>query len=107
MNNLPSNILLPLTDITTVRKEKYRKKSFDINLAEGRKKGRNYYDFSYHTNSKPWFIKSKLNIITIVLINRARSDHHSILESLHKIKVVYSPNCNCDNTTPQDLNHVV
>ena len=82
-------------------------KTFDINLAEDREKGRNYYDYSNHTNSKPWFINNKLKRKTMVSINRARSDHHSLFESLYKIKVVDTPSYSCDNITSQDLNHII
>ena len=56
-----------------VIKEKYQTHNYDIIAKEGKDKGRNFFDYSYHLNSKPWFEKSKLSRKMIVSSQRQSS----------------------------------
>ena len=72
----------------------------------GQSKG-TYFFQNYHNRSpKPWFYNKNIDREVVTLINRVRSNHYNLKESLFKIKVVSDPLCECGHFN-EDLNHVL
>ena len=55
---------------------------------------------------RPRFSGLSLPCSIVVVINRMRSNHHSLAESLHRKKIINSASYTC-GYYKQDLNHVV
>lgn len=73
---------------------------------QGLLKGKKYFELYFNETSKPWFHNEALSREIIVTINRMRSEHYHLAESLARIQVIDSPNCTCGKY-PQNLNHVI
>lgn len=74
-------------------------------LEEGLLKGIHYFQRIEELPTKPWYKGLNLKRDMQVFISRARSHHYSLNESLKKIGVSASPNCECQEI--QNLNHVL
>ena len=73
---------------------------------QGKTKGIKYFSLYYNPCAKPWFHKYNLPRKIITTVNRARSGHYHLKESLAKIKVIDSPICEYGKA-PQNLNHIL
>ena len=80
--------------------------SIKIIKNQGLIKGKTYFERYYYKSSRPWFVEHTLTRDLIVTICCCRSNHHSLKESLLKIKVVNKDMCECEMGV-QDLNHVI
>ncbi|KYQ53696.1 hypothetical protein ALC60_07383 [Trachymyrmex zeteki] len=69
-------------------------------------KGKKYFNQYHITSRKPWFHKTSFNREEIVLINRLRSDHINLNESLHRVNIVNSPAYPCGDSS-QTINHII
>ena len=65
-----------------------------------------YFGVYYNSCAKPWFHKYNLPRKIITTVNRARSGHYHLKESIAKIKVIDSPTCE-SGKLPQNLNHIL
>ncbi|KAL7291201.1 hypothetical protein TKK_0015042 [Trichogramma kaykai] len=75
--------------------------------ADGLHKDKIYFDlFHRHDKSTPWFTGKNLTRSMIVTINRIRSNHHSLAESLHRKNIISDPGCAC-GSGEESLNHVL
>ncbi|CAB0035179.1 unnamed protein product, partial [Trichogramma brassicae] len=91
--------------------ESFRRDCFTTSIAkceaDGRHKGKIYFDlFHRHEKSTPWFTGKNLPRSMIVTINRIRSNHHSLAESLHRKNIIDNPGCAC-GSEEESLNHVL
>ncbi|KAL7298096.1 hypothetical protein TKK_0009101 [Trichogramma kaykai] len=59
-----------------------------------------------NNRTTPWFRDKALDRFHIVTVNRMRSDHHSLAESLHRKNIVADPGCRCGLAT-ESLNHAI
>lgn len=77
----------------------------DIIRTKSNSKGAKYFQIFFQDKKHAWFHKKNLPRELIVSINRARSNHYHLAESLAKIKVVESPICKCGREN-ENINHV-
>ena len=76
---------------------------------EGKEKGRKYFNLTTNNVGKrgPWFEKmGNLDRKSITTMNRIRSNHYNLAESLHRKGLIESPECECGEGI-EDLNHVI
>lgn len=99
-------IEIPFTDFRETYK--YNCKIGTQTLIEelGKTKGKEYFQYYYKNNLKPWFAGSTLSREIIVTINRCRSNHYHLAASLSRVGIIDDPKCDC-NHEQQDINHVV
>ena len=72
----------------------------------GLSKGVFYFE-NYHNNrTKPWFYNRNIDRELINTINRCRSGHINLKESLFKINVVQDTLCEC-GMSDENLNHII
>jgi len=71
-----------------------------------RYKGINYYLRFFDKVEYRWFFKLSLNREEIVIINRIRSDHYNLNQSLHCKGYITSSACLCGDPY-QDINHII
>jgi hypothetical protein len=71
-------------------------------IESGREKGEHFYK----QGTPPWFNVFKLRRRSIVSINRLRSGHTSLKDSLKNINIVESDPCDCGNAS-ETANHVL
>ncbi|CAB0031476.1 unnamed protein product [Trichogramma brassicae] len=91
--------------------ESFRRDCFTTSIAkceaDGLHKGIIYFDlFHRHEKSTPWFTGRNLPRSMIVTINRIRSNHHRLAESLHRKNIIDNPGCAC-GSEEESLNHVL
>lgn len=105
-SGIDSSTLIPAKDLTALWKsemsENFKKWILDV----GTYKGIHYTKHFLTNNKKPWFHDKNLNRKSTVSLNRLRSGHTSLNESLYKIKIVDSPICSCTNFI-QSANHII
>lgn len=75
---------VPYTDMFEIFKKNSVKNTNDIILQESKSKGKQYFEIFYTNKSKPWFHNKNVSRELIVSINRARSNHYHMAESLKK-----------------------
>ncbi|CAB0043878.1 unnamed protein product [Trichogramma brassicae] len=108
----PTNILLAETKLPSLHlAESFRRDCFTTSItkceADGLHKGKIYFNlFHRHNKSTPWFTGKNLPRSMIVTINRIRSNHHSLAESLHRKNITDDPGCAC-GSEEESLNHVL
>ena len=97
---------IPHTDLRNhiVQREKLASKMSIEEL--GLIKGVSYFEYFHNSFSKPWFYNKNMDRDLITTINRCRSGHYNLNESLHKIKVVPDSSCSCGYPV-ENLNHVI
>lgn len=64
-------------------------------IAEVESKGTFYFNNYYKKRVKPWFYEQNLTRKAIVMINRLRSNHTSLISSLRKLNIVEDDLCVC------------
>ncbi|XP_031782179.1 uncharacterized protein LOC116416762 [Nasonia vitripennis] len=100
------DLKLPYTDMFEEIKKKEHK-SFRKKLDhEKTYKGKLYFENYYEDTPKPWFYKTIANRYHITTINRIRSNHYSLAESLFRKNLTDSEECKCGFLT-EDLDHVI
>lgn len=107
-----SSLHVPATDFKALFKQEGYENTFEFIKAEAEKpikpKGKFYFDKFWKKNTRPWYLRSQLPRELVVWVNRARSNHYHLNESLWKINIVNSPECSCgDNAETQDINHIL
>ncbi|XP_011345609.2 uncharacterized protein LOC105284070 [Ooceraea biroi] len=100
-----TDLLIPAQDIKAHWKEKMFSDLDNYVRREDRSKGMKYCDMFYSNTRKPWFHDVHLDRRQIVIINRLRSGHTSLNQSLFNHHIVDSPLCLC-NVYNQTANHV-
>lgn len=74
---------------------------------EGSHKGVKFFQCCHDGNKrKPWFARISLERGLVNMINRLRSNHYNLNESLSKKSYINSPRCEC-GAEVQDINHLV
>jgi hypothetical protein len=74
-------------------------------IESGREKGEKFFQNFCKQVTHPWFNSFKLRRRSIVSINRLRSGHTSLRDSLKKCNIVESDTCDCGNAR-QTANHL-
>lgn len=98
---------VPYEDLkSTYKKEMYEKTVTKI-IQQGRMKGREYFsNFYKRDESKPWFNGMNKSRQYITWINRMRSNHYNLNESLARVGYISSARCSCGYEV-EDINHFV
>ena len=97
---------IPFTDFKPFFKRIFTTDSHKFICKQGQNKGSTYFQTYSKKASQPWFNNKRLNREFIVTVCRCRSNHISLNESLAKIKVVPSADCDC-GPIAQNLNHIL
>uniref|UniRef100_A0ABD2WZH3 RNase H type-1 domain-containing protein n=1 Tax=Trichogramma kaykai TaxID=54128 RepID=A0ABD2WZH3_9HYME len=90
-----SNVFIPFTDTFELAKAQLYNSTLNKNLEDAPIKEKYYFDFMNSPLKTPWFNHKRLPRSIIVTINRMRSNHHSLAESLHRKNIIGSPECIC------------
>ena len=90
------NVAIPFSDIIPTYKQICYKKNQEELIKISENKGNFYFENFYNYNKKPWF-STMFNLPrkTITFINRLRSNHTLLNNSLFKYKIVNSDLCKC------------
>lgn len=101
---------LPISDSKTLWKENLFKKfwTWAQDNHKGNHKGNHkekfFFQHFFKPSRKPWFYKHNISRKTIVSINRLRSGHTSLAESLWSHNIIESPKCECGDN--QNSEHI-
>jgi hypothetical protein len=98
-NGKDSEFLLLSSDIKAYWKGCLQVKFHAFCLDAGAEKGINYFNKYYSKSAKPWFEAIRINRRVIVMINRLRSGHTSLKQSLAKQGILPSTVCDCGTGT--------
>ncbi|KAL7307623.1 hypothetical protein TKK_0000311 [Trichogramma kaykai] len=95
------------TDLVASFKRTAAENTTAASLRDAEVKGVRFFA-SFHNSNRatPWFRDKALDRFHIVTVNRMRSDHHSLAESLHRKNIVADPGCRCGLAT-ESLNHAI
>lgn len=91
-----ADFFLPSSDLCAVWKCNLFLSLFEWVENRGLEKGSYYFKWFLNRNRKPWFNKFDLKRKSMVSINRLRSGHTSLADSLFRNNIVDSPLCDCD-----------
>ncbi|CAB0038298.1 unnamed protein product [Trichogramma brassicae] len=97
---------VPFTDFFQGFSEATRESSEQTNEREGLEKGTKFFSLYRTTSRNPWYHKKKLPRSFIVTINRMRSNHHRLAESLYRKNIIADKTCKCGHFE-EELNHVL
>ncbi|XP_018374268.1 PREDICTED: uncharacterized protein LOC108768366 [Trachymyrmex cornetzi] len=98
---------IPYEDLLTESTEQAKRQSEESMKIISKSKGTLYYENFYNASSnKTWFHGANLSRNEIVMINRLRSNHINVNESLHRVNMVESPACPCGDPR-QSINHLI
>ena len=100
-------IPLPPSDFTAALKQAFHQSCESYFKDIGKSKGAYYTQFLYKFRTKPWCSAFFARREWIVSLCRMRSNHYSLNSSLTRKNIIDSGVCPCDNTTEQDLDHVL
>ena len=95
---------IPYTDLKEYFKKVARENN--NNAITEYQKGEEFLTHYHNTKTQPWFAHKNLSRQIVSIINRCRSNHYGLAESLARIHVVDSPCCNCGYES-ENLNHVL
>ncbi|XP_011707601.1 PREDICTED: uncharacterized protein LOC105462596 [Wasmannia auropunctata] len=100
-------IEVPIHDIRSLNKERaYNDTQQSIEM-DARFKGQFYFDNYYKKHKrKPWFHNFNAERYYITLLNRLRSNHYNLNESLARKGYVDSERCECGGER-EDIDHVI
>ncbi|XP_018406282.1 PREDICTED: uncharacterized protein LOC108771265, partial [Cyphomyrmex costatus] len=97
---------VPFTDARKSARDRI-KRNFEGWLKDAaRYKGIKHAELYQDSSLRPWFYSKSLEREEIVLINRIRSNHYNLNESLHRKGMTASAACQCGHEC-QDINHVI
>lgn len=88
-----TQIGIPLKEQKNLWKNEMFGKLYDWCKEEGKTRGAYYCNNFLQKSQKPWFHKYKISRRTVTTLNRLRSGHTSLKESLFKFRMVDSPLC--------------
>lgn len=75
--------------------------------AEGHYKGARFFNKFYDNKRKqPWFDKLNIDRRVVNMINRLRSNHFNLNDSLYRKGYIDSARCDC-GAESQDIDHVI
>ena len=97
---------IPYTDLRTIMRNKAKLSTIKNIEHLGKTKGIFYFQNYHNKNAKPWFYNKNISRELAVTINRCRSGHNNLKESLFKINVIQDPLCQC-GASVENLNHIV
>ncbi|CAB0039373.1 unnamed protein product [Trichogramma brassicae] len=100
------SIQVPFTDFFQGFSEATRESSEQTNEREGLEKGTKFFSLYRTTSRNPRYHKKKLPRSFIVTINRIRSNHHGLAESLYRKNIIADKTCKCGHFE-EELNHVL
>ena len=100
---------IPMEDIRASIEEETWTKSIKDMEEEGQTKGVQYFNLRVNNigKRKPWFWKiARVGRRIITTLNRLRSNHYNLAESLHRKGMINSPDCECGEGA-EDINHLL
>lgn len=101
-----NRIKVPKSDWKAVFKEDIRLRTRDKLEAEGKYKGRKYFNQYYDRNKRqPWFKKVNVPRGLGTLINRLRANHYNLNESLARKNYIWNDRCDC-GMEEQNIYHI-
>lgn len=101
-----TNFKIPYSDLFYIPKS-HLNDNFDRYIKRSsRDKGIYYFQNFYVKNNKPWFYDSQLSRRSIATLNRLRSNHFNINQSLFRKNLINDPSCLC-GVPCQDLVHII
>ncbi|XP_070521988.1 uncharacterized protein [Cardiocondyla obscurior] len=103
--SVPS-FLIPYPDLTAKAKLEASNRSEIFFSDAALEKGSTFFSLYHNTSPKPWFHNLPLNRSMVVIINRLRSGHYNLNQSLFRIKLATSDRCSCD-LAPQNIDHII
>lgn len=96
MEEKDERIKVPFNDWRSIQKEEIRESTKRRIEAEGKFKGtKNFNQFYVEERRKPWFNKINLDRSLVSMVNRLRTNHYNLNESLHRKEYTGSPRCEC------------
>lgn len=97
---------IPHSDIASFFKAKCQKDNDNLleRIAREQNKGNFYFQNYKLLSTKPWFVKNNFSRKAIVTINRLRSGHNSLKNSLARFRITDNDLCSCE--LPEDANHI-
>lgn len=102
----PETLQISRTDLKALIKKAVTTDNIRAIQEDGKLKGIQYFNRIYTHSSKPWFEGHSLSRKELVFISRCRSGHVALNESLIKINLAQTAECECGHG-PQNLNHVI
>ncbi|KYN19327.1 hypothetical protein ALC57_08354 [Trachymyrmex cornetzi] len=98
---------IPYEDLLTESTAQANRQSEESMKIVSSSKGTLYYENFYNASpNKVWFHGANLSRNEIVMINRLRSNHINVNESLHRVNMVESPACPCGDPR-QSIDHLI
>ncbi|KYN49995.1 hypothetical protein ALC62_00022, partial [Cyphomyrmex costatus] len=102
----PEDLPIPFTDARKTVRD-HAKRTFSGWLRDAAKfKGVKHAELYQDCSLRPWFYSKSLEREEIVLVNRIRSNHYNLNESLHRKGMTASAACHCGHER-QDVNHII
>lgn len=105
-NGKKIDIPLPVNDLEEEIKANLLKSHYSFIKRQQLIKGTTYFKNYFKENPKPWFYMTNMKRSHITTINRLRSNHYSLAESLYRKNMVTSPSCPC-GAPIEDIDHVL
>lgn len=106
MNGRDTHLKIPISDFYLFFKNSLRSHFRKWCIEIGLLKGTRYFNSFFQPRRHPWFYNLHIPRRTIVSINRLRSGHSSLRDSLFKFKIVNDPMCPiCAQI--EDANHIL
>lgn len=119
VSGLDTDLLMPGSDLRSGWKDRLFDDLHEWALERGNQKGKYFFQWFFKPSRKPWFLQRKgrekkrrnknkavsFDRKEVVSINRLRSGHTSLLESLWLHNIVDSPQCDCGMGV-QSANHI-
>ncbi|RLU27170.1 hypothetical protein DMN91_000969 [Ooceraea biroi] len=99
-------VKVPYKDWTALYKEEMYTRTADRVEIEGKYKGKNYFSRFYsRERKKPWFQAIKQERGFVTMVNRLRTGHFNLNDSLANKNIIESPRCEC-GAERQTIEHV-
>lgn len=101
-------VKIPWRDIKVNLEEKEWRESKEEMERIGEEKGVKYFSRRENNigNRRPWFVEMiGMERRNISYLNRIRANHYNLAESLHRKRMVESPDCECGRGI-EDINHI-
>ncbi|KYM97369.1 Pol polyprotein [Cyphomyrmex costatus] len=104
--DLPEDLAIPFTDARKIVSD-HAKRTFTGWLTNAaRFKGTKHAELYQNSSPQPWFYSKSLEREEILLVNRIRSNHYNLNESLFRKGMTASAACHCGFEC-QDVNHII
>lgn len=99
-------LLIPSNDLYEEIKSNMFKAHFSFLSRQSQIKGTQYFERYFNENKKPWFYNSNTTRFHITTINRIRSNHYNLDESIFRKFMITSSECECGDPI-QDIDHIL